>query len=679
MSWSIGVDVGGTFTDFFLRNEVTRAVAVHKVPSTPDDPSRAILTGLSELRARFDIPSADFRSFAHGTTVATNALIERSGGKVAMVTTRGFRDLMEIGRQVRPRIYDLKADAPAPLVKRALRFELAERIDARGKVVHPLTDEEVDRVVAEVLASDADCCAVCLLFSFLNPAHETRIGDALRAARPDLLVSLSCEVQPEFREYERFSTTVLNAFLQPKVSGYMDRLSTALGGITGDATIGISQSAGGLMTIDRAAELPIRTALSGPAAGVVGAVAVAARSGERNLITFDIGGTSTDVCLIEDGQAAIAYGREIADFPVRLPSIDIHTVGAGGGSIAHIGPDGLLKVGPRSAGAAPGPACYGRGGTLPTVSDANVVLGRLPNKLVGGGMVLDKAAAERAVLPLAERLGMSVPETALGILRILTSNMVRAIRAVSIERGYDPRDFALMPFGGAGGLHAADVAAELSMRRILVPPSPGILCAEGVAVSDLQESFVATCLTSLSGDLAPVTAGIARLRERADSWRRDTGTETDLDVSASLDMRYVGQNFELPVGLDTAAGPLPAPDELRARFHAAHAAKYGHSDEAAAIEVVNVRLLARAAGSPASHQADDRAAAVVDDQAADVSVWFDPSGPVTTRTVRRSALAAGQEVAGPAIITQFDSTTVVPPNCVARVDGVLNLIIEVAS
>ena len=446
MSWTVGVDVGGTFTDFYLLDSATKDVLVHKRPSTPDDPSRAILAGLFELAESVGIDLDAVSRFAHGTTVATNALIERSGGLVAMITTKGFRDLLEIGRQVRPKIYDLKADAAAPVVSRQFRFEVAERVGPRGEVVTALSDTEIAAVVETVAASGADCCAVCLLFSFLNPEHERRIGAALRARLPDLHISLSCEVQPEFREYERFSTTVLNAYLQPKVTRYMARLAEALQGRASGAAIGISQSAGGLMAIEHAGKLPIRTALSGPAAGVVGAVAVAGRSGEKNLITLDIGGTSTDVCLIEDGAAAMTYGRDIAEFPVRLPSIDINTVGAGGGSIAHVGPDGLMKVGPESAGAVPGPACYGRGGILPTVSDANAFLGRLPVALVGGGMTLDREASRRVIAPLAERLGLPLPETALGIIRICVSNMVRAIRSISVERGYDPRDFTLMPF-----------------------------------------------------------------------------------------------------------------------------------------------------------------------------------------------------------------------------------------
>jgi N-methylhydantoinase A len=676
VGWVVGVDVGGTFTDFYLFDRTTSDVLVHKVPSTPDDPSRAILEGLTAVRERQGIRADEIVGFAHGTTVATNALIQRTGGRVAMITTSGFRDLIEIGRQVRPRIYDLKADAPAPVVPREVRFEIRERIGAKGEVIVALSDADIERVVEQVVAAQADCCAICLLFAFLNPDHEQRIAAALRARKPDIHLSLSCEVQPEFREYERFSTTVLNAFLQPKVTRYMERLEAALTGEARHAAIGISQSAGGLMDIRRASELPIRTALSGPAAGVVGAVAVAARSNVADLITLDIGGTSTDVCLIEGGSATMTYGRDIADFPVRLASIDINTVGAGGGSIAHIGRDGLLKVGPISAGAVPGPACYRRGGTLPTVSDANVVLGRLPDTLVGGGMTLDRSAAERAIHPLAQRLGLGLHETALGMLRITTSNIVRAIRAVSIERGYDPRNFWLMPFGGAGGLHAVDVARELSIGTILVPLSPGILCAEGVALSDLQESFVATCRVALDRDLSAVAKAATDLHAAATAWHWASMKDGRLEVAASLDMRYVGQNYELPVLLDGAPPRLPPLATLRERFFAVHQTKYGHFDETAPIEVVNVRLRARIVAesdvNPILRAGATFSGRTISD------VWFEPSGPVKTEIIDRDSLASGAVVHGPAILTQFDSTTIIPPACSARVDAARNIVIEVS-
>jgi N-methylhydantoinase A len=676
MSWIVGVDVGGTFTDFCLFNRTTNEVVVHKVPSTPEDPSRAILEGLATAKSQHGIRSEDMSHFAHGTTVATNALIQRTGGRVAMITTAGFRDLIEIGRQVRPRIYDLKADAPEPVVRRQLRFEVRERIGPKGEVITPLTEEEIARVVEDLASSEVDCCAVCLLFSFLNGDHERQIAAALHERLPKLHISLSSEVQPEFREYERFSTTVLNSFLQPKVTGYMQRLKAALAGEARRAAIGISQSAGGLMDINRASELPIRTALSGPAAGVVGAVAVAARSLESNLITLDIGGTSTDVCLIENGVASMTFGRDIADFPVRLPSIDIHTVGAGGGSIAFIGPDGLLKVGPMSAGAVPGPACYRRGGTKPTVSDANVILGRLPETLVGGAMILDKAAATGVVQLLANQLNLDLHETALGILRIMTSNMVRAIRAVSIERGYDPRDFSLMPFGGAGGLHAVDVARELAIRKILVPLSPGILCAEGVALSDMKENFVATYRTPLDGDLHALTAVLDRLIGAARDWFGQAGTDEGFETAISLDMRYVGQNYELAVALDGGTGDIPDKSTLRKRFFEVHQSKYGHFDELAPIEVVNVRVFARIVGQSLLQSRHRPAATMHENYIADV--WFDLHGPTKAEVVARSGLTRGQIIAGPAVITQFDSTTVLPPGCTATIDDAHNIVIEVS-
>src|SRR5262252_473011 len=541
MSAILGVDVGGTFTDFFLCDVLTGQARFHKIASTPDDPARAILEGLNAL-----LPRGALAFLAHGTTVGTNALIQRRGGRVALITTAGFKDLLEIGRQTRPKIYDLRADHPEPLVPRERRFEVHERVGPTGEVIRPLSEAEVKRAIADVAASKAESVAVCFLFSFVNPAHERRIERALRVVLLHVHVSLSCDVQPEFREYERLSTTVLNAFLQPVVSRYLARLKDAVASHAPDAAIGVCQSSGGLMSLGRATEMPIRTALSGPAAGVVGAITAGLRTGHSNLITFDMGGTSTDVCLVLDAKAEMAFGRSVAGFPVRLPSLDIHTVGAGGGSIAHIASDGLMRIGPMSAGAIPGPACYGYGGTDATVSDANLVLGRLPDALIGGHMRLDRSRAEAAMTPLAQRLGLSLCETALGIIRLVNANMIRAIRVVSIERGYDPRDFALMAFGGAGGLHAVEIAREIGIRTVLVPPAPGILCAEGVAASVLEESFVGSCRAAIEGDLAPAAAICTELKDAATQWldKRETlGTTGSQDVA--LDMRYVGQNFEV--------------------------------------------------------------------------------------------------------------------------------------
>jgi N-methylhydantoinase A len=673
MSGTLGVDVGGTFTDFFLKDEASGETRTLKVASTPDDPSRAILQGLRALT-----PAGNLSLLAHGTTVATNALIQRRGGKVALVTTAGFKDLLEIGRQTRPRIYDLKADHPEPLVPREHRFEVAERIGPAGEVILALSDAEIRRAAADVKRSGAQSVAVCFLFSFLNSEHERRMGAAVRALLPGVDVSLSCEVQPEFREYERLSTTVLNAFLQPVAGRYMSRLGAAVDQLAPGVRIGICQSSGGLMSIARAGEMPIRTALSGPAAGVVGAVVAGAGAGRSDLVTFDMGGTSTDVCLVRDGKAEMAFGRSVAGFPVRLPAIDIHTVGAGGGSIAHIGRDSLMRVGPMSTGADPGPACYGKGGREPTVSDANLVLGRLPEELIGGGMRLDPRLAEGAIAPLAGKLGLSLRETALGIVRIVNANMMRAIRAVSIERGHDPRAFTLLPFGGAGALHAVEIARELGIRHVLVPAAPGILCAQGVAAADIEESFVATCRVPLEGDLASVAAALADLISAAQQWlarERQAGLEERL--ASALDMRYVGQNFELAIPVPHGQG-FPSAAWLKAAFLEAHQRKYGHHDPAADIEIINVRLSARkvraSASAPTLAPSQSHPAAT---SSGTRPVWFTADRPTETTFIDRAALTPGTALEGPLVITQFDATTLVPPGSRLSVAECGSLQIEV--
>ncbi len=675
--WVIGVDVGGTFTDFSARNTANGDFHAHKRPSTPDDPSGAILDGLSEMLEQTGISGADIGRIAHGTTVATNALLQRRGARVGVVTTKGFRDLLEIGRQVRPKIYDLQADAPPPLAQRQDRLEIAERIGADGAVITPLDKADIAALVAQVRGLEGiESIAVCLLFSFLNPTHEQQVAKALRAALPEVLVSVSSDVQPEFREYERFSTTAINAFLQPEVSRYMDKLNAAIQDVAPHAKLGIFQSSGGLMSIGKAAEFPVRTALSGPAAGAVGAAAAGKLSEIENIVTLDMGGTSTDVCLIRNGKTEIAKLRDIAGFRIRLPMVDIHTVGAGGGSIAHVGADGLMKVGPESAGAVPGPACYGKGGDLPTVSDANVVLGRLPASLAGG-LTLDTAQARAAIARIAEPLGLSVTQSALGIAGIVTSNMTRAIRAVSTEKGHDPRQFTLIPFGGAGGLHATDVARALGISQVVIPNAPGILCADGLIESDLQENFVTTCRAQLGEDLREVKAALATLSSQADKWIAD---ETDgagtAQKIASVDMRYVGQNYELPVLISASADApvLPATDALKESFFDAHLRSYGYVDRDAPVEVMNVRLkavspLTQASGRLSTTQGSATPEAMQD-------VWFTSDAALPTPVYNRTTMPAGTSFTGPAIITQFDATTVVPPDVTLHVDDALNLILE---
>ena len=666
MSWMIGVDVGGTFTDFFAFDDSTDRIVLHKVASTPSNPAQAVISGLRELSARHDIDLSAITRLSHGTTVATNALIQRRGGKVALVVTQGFRDLIEIGRQIRPHVFSLQEDYPAPLVPRELRFEAPERITADGSAVKALVPEALPALV--------------FLFSFLNPAHEAMIRDALGAAYPDMYLSISSEVQPEFREYERLSTTVLNAYLQPVIDRYLGEFAEGLAEAAPNAALGINQSAGGLMSVARARNLPIRTALSGPAAGVVGAIHMARLSGVPDVISLDMGGTSADVALIRDYTAGTAFNKWIEGYPARLASLDINAVGAGGGSIAWFDRDGLMKVGPQSAGAQPGPACYGRGGTDATVTDANLVLGRLsPKGLLGGDMALDEGLARNALAPLAERLGFPVERTAHGMLGIVVANMVRAIRAVSVERGHDPRAFALLPFGGAGPLHATDVARSLGIRRCLVPLAPGILCAQGLIVSDLRETFVRTAVTPLSdARLADVIARVAELKAQADAWFDTEAVEkANRKIDIVLDARYVGQNFELAIALGDTS-PLPHAEELRQRFFAEHERAYGFHNPADPIEIVNFRLIA--AGR--LRQPATRPGEVSEGRRPETTthrmVWFSFDKAEHTPIYDRSALLPGDMIEGPAMIEQLDSTTLLFPGDHVTVDPYLNLIVELS-
>ena len=708
----IGVDVGGTFTDFHALDEATGAVFTGKRPSTPDNPARAIVEGLQALASRHGIDLGELRRLSHGTTVGTNALIQRRGGRVAMVTTRGFRDLLEIGRQTRPHMYSLTEDHPPALVERRHRFEIDERMDAAGEPVAGLADDAVAAAVEQVRGSGAEACAVCLLFAFRNPGHENRVAAAVRAALPDVPVCTSFEVQPEFREYERFSTTVLNAYLQPVLGRYLETLEEGLSRVAPAAAIGINQSSGGLMSPERARALPVRTALSGPAAGAIGAAHSAKLSGRRDVITLDMGGTSADVAMIRDFRADISFERDVAGFSVRLPAVDIETVGAGGGSIAWFDRDGLLKVGPASAGADPGPACYARGGREPTVTDANLVLGRLSGRgLLGGEMALDEPLARAAFAPVAERLGFDVERTAHGVIGIVVANMVRAIRTISVERGYDPRGFTLMAFGGAGPLHARDVALALGMREILVPAAPGILCAQGLIVSDLKEDFVAG--ERIPGDAAGrrrLAGQVETLTDRARAWfDAERVPLASRRLELAVDARYVGQNFELTVplavqgsagpggaaepGVRTGSGdasgaahssgdhatiPIPAPDALRERFLEVHEAAYGYANPHDAVEIVNVRLTARGRlrEEPVAPEPGDPGP--LPEPLEHRAVRFAPGDATACPVHDRASLRPGHALEGPAIVEQLDSTTPIFPRDTAVVDGAGNLAIRVS-
>lgn len=674
-SWVVGVDVGGTFTDLCAVNRATGQVALHKVSSTPANPAAAIIAGIDGIAQRAGFEVSDISAVAHGTTVATNALIQRAGARVAMVTTRNFRDLVEIGRQIRPKMYDMKADYPMPVAPRELRFEVDERIGPAGEVITPLDDASVDRVIARLIEEKVEAVAIAFLFAYLNPAHERAVRDRIAAALPDLAISISSDVQPEFREYERSSTTLLNAYLQPAFATYMDTLKAEVARRAPEALLGVNQSNGGLMSVDMARDFPIRTALSGPAAGAMGAINSARASGIGNIITFDVGGTSADVALIKDLEVRLAFDRDVADFPVRMPMVDINTVGAGGGSIAWLDRDGLMKVGPASAGAQPGPACYGRGGTEPTVTDANVVLGRLSTRgLLGGAMSLDIEASRRVLGEMASKLGLGREQVARGILEIMSANMVRAIRAISVERGHDPRDFVLMPFGGAGPLHAEGCARALGIERILVPLLPGILCAQGLLVSDRSESFVRSHRLRLdAGCMAVIDTLAAQMRAEAELWwQAEAIAPADRGLRLAADMRYASQNYELQIPLEGVSDL----DTLKARFFAAHEQAYGFFNPDDPVDLVALRLTATGArmriDAPVPAATASRAPAPRDRR----PVWFMGADPLDTPVYDRADLAPGAELHGPAVIDQFDATLLVFPGDIARVDDALNILIQ---
>lgn len=677
MSWIVGVDVGGTFTDVYAYDIEKRGHYTYKLPSIPTKPQRAIIDGVDAVSRLAGLDQNFLQRLEHGTTVATNTLIQKKGAKVALITTRGFRDLLELQRQVRPHMYSFQLDYPTPLVPRELRFEVTERVTAAGTVLRPLDSDELDAAVKNVAESGVEACAVCFLFSFLRPEHEREVRSRLQKAAPNLFVSLSSDVQPEFREYERLSTTVLNAYLQPIVSRYLDGLVSDFDAVKRGTAVGISSSRGGLMSVNRARDLPIRTALSGPAAGIMGAVHAARLAQRPHLVTLDMGGTSADVCLIQDYNAGTAFSRRVADFPVRLPMVDIDTIGAGGGSIAWFERDGAIKVGPMSAGAEPGPACYGRGGENATVTDANLVLGRLSSSLIGGRMTLDLGAARRALAPVAERLGYTIEKAAHGILSLVVSNMVRSIRSISVERGHDPRRFTLFAFGGAGPLHATEVARSLSIPEILIPPEPGILCAQGLVVSNLAEDFVRTDRLPLEEESrSRIEQHIVGLGEQADIWFESEDVDpSNRLLELSLDLRYVGQNFELPVRL-TGSG-LPPLDELRAMFFKLHEVSYGYHNPDDPVEMVNLRLAARGQlkfEEPGVGNSRSAGPAIATSQR---TVWFSPEMPVEAKVYERAQLKPGQVIQGPAVIEQHDTTTLIFPGDTGLVDNAMNLFIQV--
>jgi N-methylhydantoinase A len=646
----LGVDVGGTFTDAVLFDG--EAVHTAKLPTTPDDQSLAVIATVEAVLRRAGAEPAAVESFAHGMTVGTNALLEERGARTALIATAGFADVLEVGRQDRPQLYRLCSPKPKPLVEEGLRFEAAERTGPDGEI-EPLVEGEAPRLADLVRASRAEAVAVCLLFSYLDSAHERAIAEHLRRELPDVHVSASHEVLPRFREYERFSTTTIDAYLSPLLGRYLQRLGEAAEEAELPSPL-VMMSSGGVAVADEAARAGAWSVLSGPAGGAVGAGLLARASGNGNALGLDMGGTSCDVCVIEEGEVQRTDSRQIGGRTIQLPMVDVHTVGAGGGSIGWRDPGGALRVGPRSAGAEPGPACYGRGGTEPTVTDANLLLGNLAaDSTLAGDVALDLDAAHAAVGGLADSLGLEEIETAEGIVRVANQEMVRALRVVTVERGIDPRGFALLPFGGAGPMHAAAIAAELGIKRILCPRAGGVLSALGLCASERRRDTTRTVMLSGTDfNAARIAAEVDELASRIG------GTLDHAEPEVVYELRYAGQAFELPIPGSTR----PDPTDLAARFEQAHEERYGHRDPDGEVVLVHIRLALVAPGPRPSLVAAGAGAPQ------ELSRKVCLEGEWLETPVLRGEPPAGLSAEGPVIFELPEATFVVPPGWDAGVD-----------
>jgi len=666
----VGIEVGGTFTDLVAADG--DRITIAKVPSTPASPDIGAFAALGAG----DIDPARVTDLAHGSTVATNAILERKGARVAFVTTAGFRDIMFLQRHDRRNIYDLRYRKPAPPLNRRDCFEVVERVLASGEVVTPLDEAGVAHDLVPALArAGYDAVAICLLSAYAAPSHEQRVADIIAAALPDLRIACSHRIAREFREYERASTAVLSAYVQPVIDRYLDRFEATLANAGFRGRFSVMQSNGGRLPAAAMRSNAITALFSGPAAGVVGAIRQAARSGRDNLITFDMGGTSTDVSLVTAGEPAIAAETEIDGLPIRTPVLDIVSVGAGGGSLIWIDDGGMLRVGPRSAGAVPGPACYGRGGTEPTVTDAHVVRGTIrPDAFLGGTMTLDAGKAHAAFTDIAQRLGTDVQGAAAAAIRLAVANIVRAIQLVSTERGRDPRDYALLPFGGAGPLLAAEIAEELNIREILVPPNPGVISALGLVAADFVRVTGITRRAPLDNEAPGILrADFARFQDEATAEFRRLGLDGAVDFTLNVDMRFVGQAFEVPVEIDPADLPALTASDLAGRFDAAHRRVYMHGGEAGRkIEIVGLRCGIRRPQPPLD-SFRERPAPLIGSATAPVRVG---DRSVSARMVAASSLRDDDPVVGPAMIEGYSSTTWVPPNWTATRDGAGNILMR---
>ena len=687
---TIGVDVGGTFTDIVYCDLDTNQVAIYKVSTTPDDPSRGIIQGIAEICRDNGIAPGDIDYVLHGTTTATNAVLEHKGARAGMLTNEGFRDIIHIARHQRVEHYSIMQELPwqnRPLVKRRHRKVVKGRLaPPRGEELVPLDESGVLEAARVLKAEGVEAVAVCFLFSYLNPAHEERAKQILERELPGVFIATSSSISPQFREFERFTTACLCAFIGPKMRGYVGRLENTLRDAGLRSELRVMASNGGVATPAMVSDKPVMTLLSGLAAGVLGGAWVGALSGRRKLVTFDIGGTSADIGIVVEGRFAETDPRStsIAGFPLLLPMIDIHTIGAGGGSIAYVDHGGAFRVGPRSAGAVPGPAAYGRGGTEPTVTDANVVLGRLDkNDFLGGSMKLDEDAAHRAIEGLADSLGMSKLEAAEGVLTVINSNMANAIRSRTVQKGIDPREFALVAFGGAGPLHGVEVASMLGFPEVIVPPYPGITSAMGLLTTDLKYDTIRTQF-QVSGnvDLDRLNADIAAMEAQLRRQFADDHLDAaSMSFQRDGDLRYVGQGYELKIPFPPGTIGQKQLADIWNGFHEAHKREYGHFFSDNPIEIVNVRVVGVGRMPKIDKLTAPEGSTLAKARVKSGQCVFRIDGELRSfETVfyRRHLLPVGEAFAGPAVVLQKDSTTVIPPGCSAINDPAGNLILTIA-
>jgi len=685
----VGVDVGGTFTDIIFADTETGRTEVNKVPTTPDDPSDGVSAAVRGLCNRFDVSPGDIDHLLHGTTIATNAILQHDGARTGMITTKNYRDILHIGRHQRPEHYSIMQEVPwqdRSLVRRQHRLTVAERIaPPTGDILQPLDENELRSAVTRLQNAGIESIAVCFLFSYLNPEHENRAREIIEQEYPECFVTTSSSVSPQFREFERFTTASMNAFIGPKVRDYVSHLADRIGDEGINADLHVMSSNGGVATAKMVSERPVMTLLSGPAAGVLGGAWTGELSDRSKLITFDMGGTSADIGIVSDGTFAQASARDtwIAGYPLLVSMIDIHTIGAGGGSIAYADSGGGFRVGPRSAGAAPGPAAYGRGGQQPTVTDANVVLGRLNSSyFLGGEMPLDEDASHKVIATLASALSLDTAATAEGILTIVTANMANAIRSRTVQKGIDPRDFSLVAFGGAGPLHAVDVALALDMSEVIIPLYPGITSAVGLLTTDLRYDTIRTEFqVSENMDLARLNDDLADMeKELTTQFLADGLDHADISFLRSGDLRYVGQGYELRVNIPSGLLDEERTAEVFNQFHEQHRAEYGHDFPDSPIEIVNARVTGIGQMPKIGRPQVNSGQAKNTDSITSAPCMFRANGSLEsfdTAFYQRELLPIEEPIEGPAIILQRDSTTVVPPGNTFTADAANNIIIHI--